>query len=251
MRLGFNLSIARKTLSEVQAELQEYYSVSNEAIELCLTDLVGLLEFPFKDIYSNLKKFKYISLHLPVVSGEDLNKKEFLTYPNVKLNPYIEVIKQIAKDININTYVLHPDQVLDFNWAKAELGDLLGFENMDNRKSFGKAIGDMKTVFDKCPNAKWIFDINHLYTNDNSMESSKHFYENFKNRLTHYHISAFGGFHSSFTKNPNEVGILKGVYDLEHPLIHEGYKYKDGNVKEEYELIRNLLGDTTKGNDKY
>lgn len=241
MKLGFNLSIARKTLAEVQAEVKEYYAVSNEAIELSLTDLVGLLEFPFKEIYGDLKKFKYISLHLPVITGDDPNNKEFLTYPNIKLNPYLEVLKQIAKDIHINTYVMHPDQVLDFNWAKDEFGDLLGFENMDNRKPFGKVTADMKTVFDMCPNAKWIFDINHLYTNDNSMESSKQFYDTFRSRLTHYHISAFGGFHSSFTKNPHELVILKGVYDLEHPLIHEGYKYKDDNIKEEYELIRKSL----------
>lgn len=238
MNLGFNLSIANKSIIDVKKEITEYYKAGDTAIELSLTDLEGILEFPFSEIYDDLLKFKYISVHLPVIYRDSSNNKVFLTYPSPIVDPHIKVIQKIADTLKIKTYVLHPDQVKDFNWCSKEFGKLLGFENMDNRKEFGKSIQDMQTVFDQCPEAKWIFDINHLYTNDPTMESAKQMYETFKTRLTHYHISAFGGFHSSFTKNPHELVILKGVLDNQHPLIHEGYKYSDLNISEELNLIK-------------
>jgi len=243
MKLGFNLSIFNKNVDEVKQEIAEYFSVSDSAIELSLTKASGINDFPFRDIYQELAKFKYISIHLPVISGKDQTKKEFLQYPNNDLEPILNTIKEITNNIPVNTLVVHPDQVTDFNWAKNKFGGLLGFENMDNNKSFGKSIKDMEYVFEKCPNAKWIFDINHLYTNDNSMHSAEAFFNKFKTRLTHYHISAFGGFHSSFIKNPHELVILKGVMDTKYPLIHEGYDYEEHRVKEEYDLIVSALNE--------
>lgn len=251
MQLGFNLSIYGKTVAQVQAEITAYSKLSTDAIELSLVVANGILEFPFAQIYPLLRKFKYISLHLPVVEYIDLpnqlktKRKQFLNYPNTDLVPQLTMIKQIARDLNINTYVLHPDQVTDFEWATQEFGDLLGFENMDSRKNFGKTVADMQQVFHVCPQAKWIFDINHLFTNDQSLQSASAFFEAFHDRLSHYHISAFGGFHDSFVKNPDELHILSAISDLSRPMIHEGFDFDGHNAKElekEYNLIKqNLL----------
>lgn len=241
MKLGFNISIDGAPVETIKTEIDAYSHISNEAIELSLTKINGILEFPFEKIYKNLRKFKYISVHLPVVVLDKNNNKVFLEYPNPNLIKEINIIKNIAKDLNINTFIIHPDQVKDFDWANEEFGELLGFENMDNQKNFGKNISDMKKVFDNCNQAKWIFDVNHLFTNDPAMNSASEFYKEFKTRLTHYHISAFGGFHSSFSKNPNEIKILDGVIDLSFPMIHEGFDFVDGNLNEEYDLIINTL----------
>jgi hypothetical protein len=241
MRLGFNLSILNKTVEAVKQEITEYSEVSTDAIELSLTKAKGILEFPFEEIYGELSKFKYISIHLPVISGLDPENREFLKYPDPNLAPVINKIKEIPHKILINSFVLHPDQVSDFDWAEKEFGAILGFENMDSLKEYGKTLMQMEEVFKKCPKAKWIFDINHLYTNDATMDSAQTFYNKFKERLTHYHISAYGGFHSSFNKNPQELIILKGIFDNEHPLIHEGYEFEDHSAKEEYDLISRTI----------
>ncbi|MBU0976254.1 MAG: hypothetical protein ABIE03_07540 [Patescibacteria group bacterium] len=237
MKLGFNLSIERKTLEQVQAEIFEYQKVSTDVIELSLTSLSGILEFPFEKTYEAFSRFKYKSLHLPVVTGDDRSNNEFLIYPNRKVEPYLKIIKKVAQDIGINSYVLHPDQVVDFEWASSEFGDLLGFENMDNKKKYGKTVKDLDSVFKKCPMAKFIFDVNHLYTNDNSMNSAQSFFDAFRDRLTHYHISALGAQHDSFTKYPDEIVILNGIIETNIPMVHEGYKPEYGNAREEYELI--------------
>jgi hypothetical protein len=240
IKLGFGTD-GERPLEIVEAELKEYLTISDEAIELSLTKLTGILEFPFEKVYPLLMQFKYRSIHLPVVKLDENQTKIFLTYPNIELEPYLDVIKKLAHDLKINTYVAHPDQISDFEWANNEFGELLGFENMDNRKAFGICIDDMNKVFTKSPQAKWIFDVNHLFTNDSTLASASDFFSIFRERLTHYHVSAFGGFHSSFTKNPEESFILKAVLDLSYPMIHEGYNSAEGYAADEYLLIQKLL----------
>jgi len=241
MKLGFNISIERKTLAQVKAEIAEYRSISTDVIELSLTALYGVLEFPFREIYDELGQFTYRSIHLPVVTGEDRTNNEFLVYPDKKLEPYLAIIKKIAHDLEINTFVVHPDQIADFEWANNEFGALLGFENMDNKKKFGKTVEDLQNVFTQCPQAKFICDLNHLYTNDKTMESSKKFHNAFKERLTHYHVSAVGAHHDTFIRFPNEVGILVGVSEHNVPMVHEGYEPEYRNAEDEYNLIRRML----------
>jgi hypothetical protein len=237
MKLGFNLSIERKTENQIIEEIEYYYSVSDQVIELSLTSLYGILNFPFEKISPLLKQFQYRSIHLPVITGEDRQNNEFLVYPHKKLDQYINVIKEVAKEVGIQTYILHPDQVMDFDWANQEFGNLLGFENMDNKKKFGRTVSEMEEVFKKCPQANFIFDVNHLYTNDFSMNSASSFYSAFKDRLTHYHISALGKDHDSFTAFPREISILDGVFDMNVPMVHEGYKISYANAKEEHTKI--------------
>jgi hypothetical protein len=241
MRLGFNLSIDDKSVDAVKSEIDQYASISTDAIELSLTRLNRIVEFPFEQIIKNLRQFKYFSIHLPVISLDSSNNKTFLTYPNQYVSQELTIIKNISQEINTQTFVIHPDQVTNFNWANDEFGNKLGFENMDLPKKFGKNISDMTEVFSQCPQAKWIFDLNHLYTNDITMQSASNFFNTFKPRLTHYHISAFGGFHSSFSRNLSELVILKGVVDKTYPMIHEGIDYNQDNLKEEYNLIKSEI----------
>lgn len=243
MKLGFNVSIERKTEKQIIEEIKYYHSLSDEVIELSLTALYGILEFPFEKIIPLLKSFKYRSIHLPVVTGEDRLKTEFFVYPNKKIDPYINVIKQVSKEVEVDTFVLHPDQVSNYDWANKEFGDLLGFENMDSKKNFGKTISDLQEVFKKCPQAKFVFDVNHLFTNDISMNSASSFYSAFKDRLTHYHVSALGKHHDSFITFPQEISILDGIIDMNLPMVHEGYKVSYHNAGKEYSKILQYLKD--------
>lgn len=136
--------------------------------------------------------------------------------------------------------MVHPDQVTDFNWANEKYGSLLAFENMDEKKKFGKTIFDMKEVFNKCPNSKWVFDLNHIYTNDNTMDLAKSFFDEFKNRLTHFHISGYGGFHDALCISKEDV-IIKGLVSLDYPIVDEGNLILKNVLNEEYKYIIDRL----------
>ena len=76
---------------------------------------------------------------------------------------------------------------------------------MDSKKNFGKSVEDMRQVFTKSPQAKFVFDINHIYTNDKTMASASDFFNEFKHRLAHYHVSSLGDFHDCFCLTHEDV----------------------------------------------
>ena len=219
--------------------LKKALTLSNEAVELSFTSLHKVTSS--QEVIDLFNEFKYKSIHLPVVEQIG-NNKIFLEYPDSKLNDTLKVIDSIIDKSSPNTVLIHPDQVSDFSWAKSKYGKMLAFENMDADKKFGKTIEDMKKVFDLCPDAKWVFDVNHIYTNDNTMETAKDFYNVFKDRLTHYHLSGYGGFHDALCSSKEDI-ILKGIQSLDFPIIDEGDLLSKGVLEEEFEYISNRIQD--------
>ena len=217
------------------AELIDYLSqalmFSDEAVELSLTRIEKIKNSITDEVLSLLAKFKYKSIHLPVV-----NNDKFISYPDKSAEESLKIIDRIISKISINTILIHPDQVRDFDWAKSRYGSLLAFENMDSKKKFGKTLEEMMKVFEICPEAKWVFDVNHLYTNDKSMKSSGDFFNALSNKLTHYHISGYGGFHDALCLSKEDI-ILKGIKSLDYPIIDEGNLLEKGVLKEEYDYI--------------
>lgn len=215
--------------------------ISSDAIELGFTRSERIpVEFS-NDIISSLKDFKSVFIHAPVKHNE-----QWINYPSKDSDKIIETLKSIISRINIKAIVFHPDLVKDFEYLSSIFGDKLAFENMDSNKSFGIKISDMQDVFEKCPNAKWVCDINHLYTNDNSMISSINWHEAFGDRLVYYHISAFGGFHSMFIDTREDI-ILKGIKEFSKHLIHEGFDQaaQVSKLNEEMKYIKNILKPVT------
>ena len=151
-------------------------------------------------------------------------------------------INNLIAKIKPNVLLFHPDCVNDFNWLNKRYDDLLAFENMDKEKLFGRTINDLKEVFYQCTNAKWVFDLNHLYTNDKTMKSAKDFYNAFSDKLCHYHLSSYGGFHDCFCKT-HEDKILEGLTDLSKPIVHEGNVVERGLLQEESEYIKKNISD--------
>lgn len=107
---------------------------------------------------------------------------------------------------------------------------MLAFENMSSKNTYGIYPEDLQKIFKQCPKARWACDLNHIYTNDKTMSTVQRWHELLGERLTHYHISSFGGFHDSFinTLGSGEEIILSGVLDLSKPLIHEGHAADGG-----------------------
>lgn len=220
---------------ELTNYLSQALSFSDEAIELSLTKIDKIGNSITEEVLSLLNKFKYKSIHLPVVNNGD-----FISYPDKSVEESLKIIDGIIGKISINVVLIHPDQVRDFDWAKSRYGSLLAFENMDSKKKFGKTLEEMMRVFKICPKAKWVFDVNHLYTNDKSMKSSNDFFSSLSDRLTHYHISGYGGFHDALCLSKEDI-ILKGIKSLDCPIIDEGNLLEKGVLEKEYKYISTRL----------
>lgn len=233
IKFGTAIDSKRADADELVANIEKALDFSDQVVELSLTKISKVI---YSTRASNLlKKFKYRSIHLPV-----LNDGKFISYPDPSIEKEMKIIDQFIEDISPQTVLVHPDQVRDFGWVVNKYGSRLAFENMDSKKKFGKTVEDMEIVFNKCPKAKWVFDLNHIYTNDNSMSLAKDFFARFKNRLTHYHISGYGGFHDALCLSHEDV-IIKGLLSLNYPIVDEGNLLSKDVLREEFNYITERL----------
>lgn len=98
-----------------------------------------------------LSKYKYNTLHLWKYWKDT---KDWILY----------CVKNIP---NFCHFVLHPDDlsVLDLNDVDREISKYISFENMDIRKNSHKQPEEMINLFNKFPESKFTFDINHAEEN--------------------------------------------------------------------------------------
>lgn len=233
LKLGFSVGATNPHASRTEI-LSRILELTNEAVEIGFVEVGRIIKGWSEEEIELVKEFKYIELHAPAVEDLPDGSMRLLRYS--KSNPeairVIDLIQQFRKKVNNDTILFHPDIVVNFDWLNEVFGESLAFENMDNKKQFGKSVEDMEKVFEYSPQAGWVCDVNHIYTIDHSMKLAETFHEKFKSRLRQYHLSAYAGFHSPFVENENEKIIMDGIKEFNVPIIHEG-----GVTKRELELI--------------
>lgn len=186
--------------------------------------------FP-EELFDLLKHFTYRSLHLP----------PDLRYPSKELDIILDPIMGFSKRAGIETFVVHPDRIDDFDYINKNFGSALAIENMDNRKEFGKSVYDLEYAFTNCPHAKFVCDINHIFSNDKTMGLASELHKSFGDRLCHYHVSGLGSIIHSFLCKTHEDVMFKGVQNTNKPIILEGgLDYNNGLLEEEYSYVKNL-----------
>lgn len=236
VKLGYSLGVGSNPKYSIKDRIKILLSVESCAVEVGYAvasrfkDKSYLLD---NEDIQELKKFEYRSIHAPVVMDE--NDKNWIRYPSKEGEPLLYELIKIADKIDVDAIIFHPDLIDNFKWLNERIGKRLAFENMDSRKSFGKTIFDMEKVFSQAPEARWVCDVNHIYTIDHSMILSEDFHRAFGDKLCHYHLSAYNGLHDSFhmshhdnLNNFHEDIILKGIKDFSKPIIHEGRALKEG-----------------------
>ena len=235
MKIKFGPNVCGETgkSEELIKNIKTSLNFSDEAVELALQDLSRVGNN--REVNNLIKSFKYISIHMPVIKNN-----LFISYPDLSIETEISSIDEIIDAISPHTILFHPDLINDFEWVRSKYGSRLAFENMDSRKNFGKTVEDMINVFEMCPDAKFVLDVNHIYTNDKTMKLANDFYLAFKDRLTHYHLSGYGGFHDALCKTHEDI-ILKGIESFDYPIIHEGNLLQMNILKEEFEYISKLI----------
>jgi endonuclease IV len=231
IKLGYSLGGSNYPDS-LKERIKILLEFGREAVEVSYI-IVARLEdkFDHEDI-KLLKRFKFISIHAPVlISKDEVNGEK-------NSSSIIQSLLKTAKTIGAKAILFHPDLVDDISWLNKQVGRLLAFENMDKDKLFGRTVNDFKEIFRQAPQAKWVCDLNHIYTIDPSMKLARNFHQAFGRRLSYYHLSAYGAWHDCFYNTGEDI-ILSGLEDFSVPIIHEGGALREGreSLKKENDYI--------------
>lgn len=239
VKLGYSLG-EPKPKHSLKERIRILLSVETSAVELSYLTANRLEEKLDDEDKERVRQFDYISIHAPALVSKE--PKVRLRYPSAPANAMLDLILEIAAEIGADTILFHPDIVDDFAWLNQKVGKLLAFENMDVQKPFGNNVEDLKTIFAQAPKAKWVCDLNHIYTIDRSMELANEFHQQFKDRLCHYHLSGYGGWHDALHLSREDI-ILKGIKDFSVPIINEGMALRNGkeSLTKEHEYILNRV----------
>ena len=142
-----------------------------------------------------LAPFERVSVHAPIVVRTSV---EAVAAELVRLGDELDLIA-------------HPD-VYDEEPSVRRLGGRLVFENMDIQKAFGRSEADLRSVFERHPEAGFCLDVAHVWTNDPSLRLGHDLIDEFGDRLRQLHVS---GIEPDGTHRPTTAADL----DLYEPLL--------------------------------
>ncbi len=191
--MGFSTGCLYKTRKKISKRTINFFrKIGCNAIEFNCpekSDLKDVLNFSRKDVIG----FKHISVHAPRLSGNDASE-------------ILEIIKRIHKNLDLNCVVIHPDEISHIDLL-SECSFPIGIENMDSRKNFGKTKQDIESIFKRYPDFGFVLDVNHVYTNDNTMALSHELLKSFSKKTMQVHLSGFIISHDPLSRT-NQTGIL-------------------------------------------
>ena len=184
-----------------------------EAIEIHTPDYHEMK--PDSELIKIIRQFTYRSIHTRGLIAED------------KCTDKLRYYTELAEKIDTHAFTVHPNIMDEWSWLVKYFGDLLSYENMDWRKPFATLPSHMKEVFSQAPNARWTYDLNHVYTVDPSMKLADEFYDSFSN-LGHYHISGFKDADLPHTTlYTTHQDIIAEYVRTDHPIIIESFGIYD------------------------
>lgn len=174
-RVGFSTGALAKGDFRAGIELQRSHP-ELRALELSALrdhELPGLARaIPHLDVAS----FDYISIHAPSrlsTLSED------------------EVFEQLFALPDHWPIIVHPELIRTPDlWRR--LGSRLCLENMDNRKSTGRTLAEVRDLFEQMPDAEFCLDLGHARQIDPTMATAVRMAKEFGPRLRQLHVSEVG-----------------------------------------------------------
>ena len=220
---------------------EKIYPASSEIIERCRQLGCEAIElqsgYPDRiaSLLENVKAeklegFRYVSMHGPGIARNQLNEKD--------IKDLLNDLQTLCERFNVSTVVFHPDQVEDWSIFR-NYKIPVAIENMDWRKDFGKSVEDVKQVIDKT-GCGFVLDINHCFTNDNTMKLADDFLEQLGDKLVEVHLSGFEKLHEPLCRTKQD-DLIEIVRDLDVPIIIESECDSLEEMKKEYEYIKQRL----------
>lgn len=165
-----------------------------------------------EEVGQEASDFDYVTIHAPAEPG-------WLS-DSAPAKDTIAQMDKLRQATGAQVMVVHPDVIVEpeilhrLDWP-------LAIENMDWRKSDGRWVDQLSRWFEIYPEAAMVLDLNHVYTNDRSMQLGRDLWQNFSGRIKHLHLSSFvdkGAIHEPFTKSNCGI-ILESVPTTKLPEI--------------------------------
>jgi len=232
MIIGFSSGCLYKTHDSLDPVTINIFRKSGcNAIEIMIHRTSDIDRF-IKLRASDVSGFKYTSVHAPIYKGEGKGE-------------YIKALKAIEKmhsKLSFDAVILHPDMFDNFSFLK-EIDLPFAFENMDNRKKSCKDVESMRRVFGGF-DAPMVFDINHCFSNDPSMELGGDLVKAFLPRIEEIHLSGFSTFHDPLFKTKQNI-IMNAIPDINLPIIIESVLDSVEEINKELGYIMNYLKNNT------
>jgi hypothetical protein len=177
----------------------------------------------------DLRRYVYVSFHAP--SSFTVDEEAHLVETLADVVPQAWPI------------VLHPDTIHVASRWRA-LGSRVAIENMDLRKSAGRTAQELRSSFERLPEARFCFDIGHARQCDTSMTESYRILEAYGSRLAQLHVSEVN---SASQHDPISYATKLGFQSVAHlippqvPLIIESRVSASEISKEVDAVIESLL----------
>ncbi len=232
--LGFSTGCLFKHKLNIHEIIEIISATETEAIELNfgrVEEFLNLTETDILKIKDEVSIFSKVSIHAPFRDiSYDVNSSELLN----KLNDF-------ALLLSAEYIVFHPDTIVNGETIEGIFGSAAAIENMDKNKYFGKSVVDLDILFKTMPSAKFVLDLNHVYTHDKSMKLSRVLFEKYKSRIVSFHVSGYGGESDLHTSLSKTNAILKAVPDKSILAIHEGTVESILQIQTEYNLVRGIF----------
>jgi hypothetical protein len=124
----------------------------------------------------DLAHFTYVSVHAPSKLST-LSERDAFAY-----------LRELPSHWPI---IVHPEVVRTPALWKT-LGTCLCLENMDNRKSTGRTVAEMRELFEALPDARFCLDLGHARQIDPTMATAMRMVQEFGTRLRQLHVSEVG-----------------------------------------------------------
>lgn len=228
--IGMSSGVLYRNISSVSKQAIEIQkSVGCNAIEIsCIRkeELPGLMNLDAGDIRSH---FGHVSLHAPA----DLRYRN-----DDETRRVLNLIKKGQEIFRFDLVIIHSESVED--WSVFDgLTIPVGIENADCRKDFGKTVEDMEKVL-RGTNFGFVLDVNHCFSNDESMELASSLVNRFSDKLCEIHFSGFAGYHVPIYMTKQEE-ILRAVPDGNFPIIIESVCADEEEAQKEFNYVRNYF----------
>ena len=211
-----------------------------DGLELLFASPEELIHFELDDkALSFLKKLKFVSIHMPF---ENINYAE-----NQETQQLLAKAIGLAKQVNAQYLVFHPNTIKDFNSIK-NTSIQVCIENTNKKEESYRHVEKIKMILEKHSFLGFVLDIAHVL--GNSLDPKDFLV--LKDKLKAIHVSGQWikkgnlkehGFLTEGTKE--QLERIKPILNLKKPKIIEAdfYPNKVPLIEKEIQLIKGIIND--------
>ncbi|MFA5358076.1 MAG: TIM barrel protein [archaeon] len=183
---------------------------------------------------SFLKRLEFVSIHMPF---ENINYNK-----NQETQQLISKANSIAKQVNAQYLVFHPNTVKDFDSIKNNSLKVC-IENLNKKESGYQTVEEIQTILKEHAFLEFVLDIAHVFGNNLNLND----FLKLNSKLNAIHVSGQwikkGNLkeHGFLTEGTNEqLEKIKPILRLKKPKVIESdfYPYKIPLIEKEIQLLR-------------